>query len=114
MAVAVFTPANCHASSGPAAGNGASSWDTWTANWTAARPATYANGGAVIFSDTGTNTNIIITGSGVSPASVQFTNNTTPYSFSGGAITGAASVLLSGSGLVTFSSSNSVQRRHDD
>ena len=93
--------------SGGSAGNG--SWDlTTTNNWALGSLATtYSNGNSVIFSDTGSNTNVIITSSGVSPSSVQFTNNTLAYSFSGGAITGTAPVLLSGTGFVTFSSSNS-------
>ena len=89
-------------------GTGGTSWDTWTPNWSILTSSTYANGGAVIFADSGVNTNITITGSGVSPFSVQFTNNTTAYSFasSGGGITGSGSVALLGSGLVTFSNSN--------
>ena len=82
-------------------------WDTSTPNWSGALGNTYANGEAVIFTDSGINTNITITGSGVSPGLVQFTANTTPYSFSGGGITGSATVALGGSGLVTFSNSNS-------
>ena len=66
----------------------------------------YSNGSPVTFSDSGTNTSIVITGSGVSPASVLFTSNTAAYSFSGGAISGTASVALYGTGRVTFTNAN--------
>ena len=67
--------------SGLAGSSGTGSWDTWSANWSSSTSSNYTPGGAVIFTDTGTNTAITITGSGVSPFGVQFTNNTTPYSF---------------------------------
>ena len=59
------------------------SWDTSTANnWNGpSGPSLYANGYAVVFSNTGTHTSITIAAGGVSPGSVQFTANTTPYTF---------------------------------
>ncbi len=102
--VAVFAPAFVGFSWTGSSGN---LWDTSTANWSGGTLGNvYTNGSPVIFSDSGANTGIVITGSGVSPASVLFTNNTAAYSFSGGAISGTASVTLSGTGLVTFSNSN--------
>ena len=50
--------------------------------------------------------NITIAGGGVQPGSVTFTNNTTSYSFTGGAISGPAAITLEGSGSVTFSNAN--------
>ena len=65
----------------------------------------------MIFPDSGINTKITISGTGVngsvSPNSISFTNSSTVYSFSGGAITGATSITLSGGGLVTLSNTNS-------
>ena len=58
------------------------------------------------FSDSGTHTSIVVASGGVQPASVTFTNNTIPYSFSGGAISGTGSVTLNGSSRVTFFNAN--------
>ena len=82
-------------------------WDSSTQNWSGLGGNMYSDGNNVVFSDSGTNINITVTSGGVSPASVLFTANTTPYSISGGAILGSASVALSGSGSMTFSNSNS-------
>ena len=90
-------------------------WDIQaTQNWlNSSGTQTYSDGSDVTFGDlaiTNTNTNIVITAGGVSPASVTFTNNTTPYTFNGGPINdsgaGPTAVTLNGSGSVTFSSSN--------
>ncbi|MGA2035853.1 MAG: autotransporter-associated beta strand repeat-containing protein, partial [Thermoguttaceae bacterium] len=83
-------------------------WDTATSNWLslAGSATTYADGGPVVFDDTGINTNIIIAAGGVQPYSVTFTNTNTPYTFSGGVIAGSCTVTLSGSGSVTFNNSN--------
>ena len=106
MAVAVFTPI---------AANGTCTWTgatngNWSlagsgANWSGAG-STYTDGSAVIFQDSAQNTNISISGSGVRPAMVTFTNNTTPYTFSGGGISALAIIALNGSGSVTFNSAN--------
>ena len=109
IAAAIFTPAAsvfAWSGSGGSAGNG--TWNlTSTNNWNlGSLSVAYSNSFGVTFSDAGLNTNITITGSGVTPPSVLFSNNTTPYTFSGGAISGTAAVTLSGSGTVTFMSSN--------
>ena len=51
-------------------------------------------------------TSIVIASGGVQPGSVTFTNTTTAYSFTGGAISGSATVTLSGTGSVTFLNAN--------
>ena len=70
----------------------------------------YYDGRNVTFGDSAANTNIAITAGGVAPASVTFTNNTTPYTLSGGPINdmtgGTTAVTLNGSGSVTFSATN--------
>ena len=58
--------------------------------------ATYSNGYTAAFTDSGLNSNITITAGGVAPASLYFTNTATPYTFSGGGITGTASVSSEG------------------
>ena len=77
-------------------------------NWSSMGGDTfYSNGSAVTFSNAGVNTNpIAIVSSGVQPASVTFTNATTPYSFSGGAMSGTGSVALDAAGSVMFLSVN--------
>jgi autotransporter-associated beta strand protein len=76
------------------------------ANWSG--PASYySDGRAVVFPDAVAQTNVAIVSGGVQPAGVTFTNNTANYVLSGGAISGSAAVTLSGSGLVTFDSTNS-------
>jgi autotransporter-associated beta strand protein len=75
------------------------------ANWTA--PGYFSDGNSVTFGNSGANTNINIV-STVQPGSVTFNNSSVPYSFSGAAISGTASVTLSTSaGNVTFNSPNS-------
>ena len=77
------------------------------ANWrSSSGTAAFANGSVVTFSNSGTHTGITIASGGVQPASVARTNTTTSYSFSGGAISGSATVTLSGSGRVTFLNAN--------
>ena len=85
---------------------GNSNWDSTTANWTSTSGSVWSNGAAAVFTDGPINTSITITGTGVSPAVVQFSRSATPYSFTGAPISGAGYVALSGSSLVTFSSSN--------
>ena len=76
------------------------------ANWAGGSGNAYTDGIAVTFSDSGAHHNITIAGGGVQPGSVTFTNNTTSYSFTGGAISGPAAITLEGSGSVTFSNAN--------
>ena len=60
----------------------------------------------VIFDNTGSNSTISIAQS-VQPSNIAFNNSTVPYSFSGSAISGTGSVLMSGAaGSVTFNNAN--------
>ncbi len=106
LTVAVFTPL---APSFTWSGSTNNSWSLAgsDANWTGLGTA-YADGSPVTFSDSGTHTNPInIASGGVQPSGVIFTNNSTLYSFTGGAISGSAAVSLGGSGMVTFDNANS-------
>ena len=88
-------------------GTNGSAWDlSTTTNW--------LNGGAadefynldiVRFDDTSTNGNVSITGT-VQPATVLVTNSSRAYTFGGGALGGIASLVKSGSGSLTLTSSN--------
>ena len=90
-------------------------WDinttpNWTDSLTLSQTLAYTDGSAVIFDNTaGTSGNTAVNVvSTVQPASVTFNNSIVPYSFSGAAISGTGSVLLSSSaGSVTFNSPNS-------
>ncbi len=86
-------------------GAASSNWNLTDANWIGSGSA-YSNSSAVTFSDGARNTSISIAGSGVQPLSVTFTNNTTAYTFGGGAISGTSSVTLNGVGSVTFNNAN--------
>ena len=89
------------------AGTTNANWNTTTANWTglAGQGSTYTNGFPAIFTDAGTKTNITIAGT-IQPSKVWFDNFAVPYTFSGAAIAGSASVTLAGTGSVTFNSAN--------
>ncbi len=83
-------------------------------NWTMSGvPSTDNGGNAVIFDDSaGTSFSIAVDPAGVLPLSVQFNNVNYAYSFSGGAIGGAATTVTLGTlgqpgGSVTFLSANS-------
>ena len=83
-------------------------------NWTMSGvPSTDNGGNAVIFDDSaGTSFSIAVDPAGVVPLSVQFNNVNYAYSFSGGAIGGAATTVTLGTlgqpgGSVTFLSANS-------
>ncbi len=86
-------------------GAASSNWNLTDANWSGSGSA-YSNSSAVTFSDGARNTSISIAGSGVQPLSVTFTNNTTAYTFGGGAISGTGSVTLNGASSVTFNNAN--------
>ena len=100
-------------------GSQSNAWDTTAPNWyslISAASTTYTAGQAVVFADSAAstgakNSNILVNGSGVSPASVTFTNNSLAYSFSNASgalgIAGLTdTVTLNGSGTVTFQSPN--------
>ncbi len=106
MAVAIFSPL---AIGGTYTWTGATNanWNTSDANWSGSG-TTYAELTNVNFNNNaGSNNNISITGTGVSPYSVTFGNSTTPYSFLGQPISGNATVTLSSTaGNVAFNSPN--------
>ncbi len=87
-------------------------WDlsSTAQNWvTSGAVSSYTDSSNVTFDDTAAgNTNpILITAGGVQPASVIFNNNALVYSFSGGAISGAATtVAVNNGGLVIFDNAN--------
>ena len=85
--------------------NGSWSLARSDANWSG--PATaYSDGTPVTFSYSGASHNVTIVAGGVQPAGVTFTNTATRFCFSGGAISGRATVTLNGSGNVTFINAN--------
>ena len=106
MAAAVFQAAVSPLTWTGAAGSGGfANWNTTDINWTSANPSAYSDLDPVAFPDGSANTNITIVGN-VAPGAINFTNATTVYSFSGGSITGGASVTLSGGGLVILNNTN--------
>ena len=107
LAVAVFAPAAAGFSWAGTASVNSSTWDKVTPNWIGqgGQGSTYTDGFPAIFTDAGTNTDITIA-STVQPSKVWFNNQTVPYSFSGAAISGTASVTVAGAGSVAFNSPN--------
>ena len=95
-------------------GTASSAWNTTDINWRSGSGpgVAYTDGQSVLFDDTagsaGSKT-VMISGSGVAPASVQFNNtayNYTLQSSGGVGITGSASLIMAGSGSVFISGSN--------
>ena len=85
-------------------GNG--SWDLTSSNFNGGTTA-YSNGDLVTFGNTGVASNITITSAGVLPGSVVVNNDSaSPYTFTGGGIGGATSLIKDGAGSVTFSNVN--------
>ncbi|MEX2140066.1 MAG: autotransporter-associated beta strand repeat-containing protein [Pirellulales bacterium] len=85
---------------------GAGRWDSASASWTRGTlPSAFVTGDHVVFSDWGLNSQVVIEGS-VAPGSVLVDNNVVPYTFQGGAITGATGLVKRGSGQLTLSNSN--------
>jgi autotransporter-associated beta strand protein len=84
-------------------------WNTTDVNWTASSgTASYVDGEAVTFGEpTANNSVVTISGSAVTPLSVTFSNSSNSYTVSGGSITGTTSLVKTGAGLVTLSTSNS-------
>jgi autotransporter-associated beta strand protein len=90
-------------------GNSGSNWDTSTLNFVASglsTPINFANGDAVIFNDTSSNTSVNLAQT-LLPASVTVNSNNSNYTFSGtGSIGGSASLLKLGSSILTINSTN--------
>jgi autotransporter-associated beta strand protein len=83
-------------------------WDTITTNWdNGGKADQFYNGDHVVFTDMASSFGVTIRPPGISPGSVRFANATASYTVSGGAISGAASLVKEGSGLVTLGSANS-------
>ncbi len=80
-------------------------WDVYsTANFSGNTSHKFIDGDNVTFNSTGTNRTITIAASGVAPGSIVFSNTAgRDYSLSGGPITGATSLVLSGGGKLTLS-----------
>ena len=80
-----------------------------TANWSG---GTYNEGDSVLFGDLDGNgvapvtRNVAIQGGGVSPGSVRVENSAGDYTFGGGSINGAASVIKSGSSALILNATN--------
>ena len=90
-------------------GSAMANWNTTDANWNVG--PTYSDGSTVVFPDGAANTTIAIDSAGVLPQAVMFTNSTTPYTFTGGAIgdyntSTPTTVTLNGAGTVTFNNTN--------
>ena len=82
-------------------------WDTSTTNWLNAGLADrFYNFDTVIFDDTSTNGNVVISGV-VQPAQVLLTNSILNYTLGGGVLGGAAQLVKNGSGTLFLSGSNS-------
>ena len=84
-------------------------FQNWNANGAIGSPASYSDGSALTFDDTAVpgNTNVLIdAGTVVQPYSLVFNNTVLAYSFSGGAIGGAATVTLNGTAGVVFYNAN--------
>ena len=92
---------------GSIANSGSYNWDTTTSNFLAAGVSSlFKAGDNVTFDDTASNTVVTVSGAGVSPGSVVFSNNAKTYTFQGGPITGGTGLDVKGGGTVIFSNSN--------
>jgi autotransporter-associated beta strand protein len=81
-------------------------WDTATANWlNSAVSATFADGNAAIFDDSGANTTVSLSASR-SPGSVLVNNTAVNYTVGGSPIAGTGSLTKLGSGTLTLSGAN--------
>lgn len=85
-------------------------WDVnTTANWVGGAAGKFNNGDFTTFDDSATGPTLIsVAASGVSPASMTFSNSSLSYTIGGpGAITGTGSLLKSGTAMVTLNGANS-------
>jgi autotransporter-associated beta strand protein len=82
-------------------------WDTTAVDWSVAASATnYVDGAVVLFNDAATGTTAITNIVVVAPASITVSNSSKPYSFTGGAISGSATLTKNGNGLLILASTN--------
>ncbi len=89
-------------------GTNGSTWDlNNTVNWLrAGAPDKYFDLDSVIFNDTSTNGNVVISGT-VRPTQVTVMNSSLSYNFSGGVLAGTGRIFKNGAGKLTLSNSNS-------
>ncbi len=82
-------------------------WDIRTTqNWNNGGPDFFYNADDVTFDDTASTFNVAIQPTSVSPNSVTFNNNSNTYTISGGAINGASTLTMNGSGTVVLTNTN--------
>ena len=81
-------------------------WDTTTANWlNSVTAATFADGNAAIFDDTGANATVNLSANR-SPGTVIVNNSAVNYTIGGSAIAGSGSLVKSGAATLTLSGAN--------
>jgi autotransporter-associated beta strand protein len=81
-------------------------WDTATANWlNSVTSATFADGNAAIFDDTGANTTVNLSANR-SPGAFIVNNSAVNYTIGGSAIAGSGSLVKSGAATLTLSGAN--------
>ncbi len=79
-------------------------WDTTSENWS---PVAYADGMAVVFNDTGSDTPAVgIVPAGLAPHAVTVSSATKAYTFGGGALTCAGGLTKSGASLLSLNNAN--------
>jgi fibronectin-binding autotransporter adhesin len=82
-------------------------WDIRTTqNWNNGGPDFFYNADDATFDDTASTFNVAIQPTSVSPNSVTFNNNSNTYTISGGAINGASTMTMNGSGTVILTNTN--------
>lgn len=89
------------------AGGVSGTWDTSTVNWTIGGLNGFYDNGDFVRFDSGTRTNITVTAGGVAPGLVIFTNATSRFTFSGGAIGGTNGLSKYCAGEVRLAAPNS-------
>jgi len=87
-------------------GTNSSSWDFSTTNWlNSGAPDKFFNLDTVQFDDTSTNGNVVVTGT-LLPTAIVVSNMSLAYSFSGGVISGVATLQKTGPASLTIANSN--------
>jgi autotransporter-associated beta strand protein len=81
-------------------------WDTTTTNWlNSVASATFADGNAAIFDDSGANTAVNLSANR-SPGSVLVNSSAVSYTIGGSAIAGSGQLIKQGSGMLTLNAAN--------